>query len=366
MKRILAVTLVVAVQLPGVAVASDPYAGVRAHLVRAIQARLMSSEGGVWSYVVAGSQEDPRVAGTGHDQTAESTGLLLAYAATARDWTLFARARSFWARRLRAGNGLTYWKVDARDRPARNADGSFSSAPIDELRIAKALYRSGAAGTKETVAAEGRALLGAVRNGIVTDDVSWSPWAPSPGTSVAVQYLDIAAMRYLAALVPEWRSIANASLTVTMRAVPLGLPPRTLYNFRAYGCEASLCETTPGLWIALHLYDQSQRDLAYRVYSFYTTAIRRYGGLADAYTGSGRPSADQDLSSYALLARLALRLGNRAYAKLVIDKFILPKRIRAGANAGLFTMIPGDAPSFDNLQILLTLEEFGVHRVLAD
>lgn len=353
-----------------VAATGDPYASVRRALLTGIRSRLTAPDGGVYSYYRTGTQEAGSVAGAGHDKTSESVGLWLAYAARARDRTLFSATRAFYVRTIRASVDLAYWKVDAANRPARNADGSFSSAPIDELRLARALL-AGASALGDTVARAdarriARALPAAVARGVLSDDVSWGPWEPSPGEMVFPAYLDIRAMRLLVPDVASWSSVATQSLALLRRAAAFR-PPRTVYDPRSrrFSCDG-VCDTTPGLWIALHLLDVGERDAARAVYVSYRTRLRKDGGLADAYALSGRASSDEDLAAYALFARLALRLGDRTTASDVVRRRLLPERITSGALAGLFSYDRRDPPSFDNLQILLTLEEFAGRRATAD
>jgi hypothetical protein len=353
------------------ATAPPPRPGVG--LAAAINEKLLTPTGGVVSYFQDGRQENPDENGVGHERLSESSGLLLAHAVAVGDRDLFRLAADFYRAHLRSGVGLAYWKLDANDQPVRSRDeGSYSSAPNDELRIIRTLLAgvslTGDARYDTDARAAGKALLAGVREGILTDDVSWDPQPPTPGDRVEVDYLDVAGMRSLATAEPRWADVAGRALDVLRRAVQPDGPPRQFFDFQTgrYSCEAGRCPTIAGLYSGLRLENGGDRDAAQTVYRYYVDRLDRDGSLAGSYTTAGVSAERPDLAGYALLARLAARLGDGERARTIITRWVEPHRQASGPVAGLYSDDPNDASAFVNLELLATFDELEGHRPAAD
>jgi len=330
-------------------------------LLSAIRRTLLTPEGGVRSYYLDGTQEDPEMAGVGHERLSESTALLLSYAEQAGDADLFRLVHSYYVTHQRSETGLAYWKLDKNDAPV-SSDGSYSSAPIEEIRIAGALRgaatKFGRPSYGDDASLVARALVAAVRHGVLTDNVSWGQSPPEASSSVEIGYLDIRGMRTLSAAVKSWGAVADDSLKVLQGAVVDGAPPWQRYDLGTgqYSCP-DRCGTTPGLWSALNLLGAGDVSGARRVAAYYLGKMSHDGRLWNEYTPQGEGSHTEELSSYALLVRLLNGLGDRAAAETVMRDRIVPQRVQSGPLTGLFSYVEGDAPAFDNLEILLALED---------
>jgi hypothetical protein len=349
--------------------ASDPYG--TAALGRAFAEKLLSVEGGVFSFLQVGQQEDPNKAGTGHDRLLESAGAVLARAVAADDSSVFKLVAGHYRKRFRTQAGLSPWRLDSEDQPTRSADGSYSSAPIDELRIAGALLAGtsvfGEPSYADDAATVARSLTTAVRDGLLTSNVSWNPGPPAAGHRVALSYLDVPTMRLLARFESAWGPVADRAIPLLKDAITDSGLPEQIYNPATgqYECR-QVCETTPGLYSALHLAGAGERGAAIRILRFYLARIQAEGRLDDGYTPAGAGSGNEELAAYALLARLAERLDEAEQARTIVDGSILPHRIASGPAAGLFSYSSDDASAFDNLEILLTLGELEGRRPPAD
>lgn len=341
-----------------------------AELARAIAEKLQTPEGGVLSYVRDGQQEDPDENGVGHERLSESTGLVLAHAVAAKDTELFRLAADFYRRHLRADVQLAYWKLDAQNQPVRSRDGAFSSAPNDELRILRALRAGGAltgdSGYDADVRSAAGALLVAVRDGLLRDNVSWGSAPPSASDRVEVDYLDVAAMRMLATDEPRWAEAAERGLATMSGAVRRDGPPWQFYDPAdgRYSCPGP-CPTIAGLYTGLHLEEAGDRTAASEVYRFYSDQLNR-GSLAGTYSAQGVRGDPEDLAGYALMARLAFRLGEHDRAQAILQRWVEPHRQASGPVGGLYSYSPDDASAFDNLELLLTFHELEGKRPPAD
>jgi len=120
------------------------------------------------------------------------------------------------------------------------------------------------------------------------------------------------------------------------------------------------------VYSGLRLADAGDPAAATTIYRFYVDRLDRRGTLAGAYTTAGAPSGPQDLACYALLARLALRLGDGDRAREIVERWLAPHRQADGPLAGLYTEDPDDASAFVNLEALLTLDELESRRAPAD
>jgi len=342
-----------------------------AELSAAINEKLRTPAGGVISYLREGSQENPDENGVGHERLSESTGLLLAHALAVGDRDLFRLAAGYYRTSLRSAVRLAYWKLDANDRPVRSRDeGSYSSAPNDELRIIRALLAGASAmadSSSETDArTAGQALLAGIRRGVLTDDVSWDPQPPTPGDRAEVDYLDVAGMRSLGTAEPRWNDAAARAVDVLRGSVHSDGPPRQFYDFDTgrYWCEGG-CSTIAGAYTGLRLADGGDRAAANTVYQYYLGRLDRDGTLAGSYTTTGRPDGQPDLAGYALLARLGARLGDAGRAREIVSRWVAPHRQPSGPAAGLYSDVPDDASAFVNLELLLTFDELEGHAPLA-
>jgi hypothetical protein len=350
--------------------APDPPASAR--LAAAINEKLRTPSGGVFSYYRDGRQKNADQNGVGHELLSESTGLLLAHAVAVGDTSLFELAAGFYRHDLRSRVGLAYWKLDANGQPVRSRDeGPYSSAPNDELRIIRTLLAgaslTGESGYDADARLAGRALLAGVRRGLLTDDVSWDPHPPTPGDRVEVDYLDVATMRALGTAESGWRDVADHSLDLVRRAVRPDGPPWQFYDFQTgrYSCEGG-CSTIAGLYTGLRLESAGDRGAAETIYRYYTGRLDRDAPLVGSYTPSGHPSDEQDLTGYALLARLAARLGDVDRARGIVSRWVEPHRQPSGPVAGLYSEDPADASAFVNLELLVTFDELENHRPPAD
>lgn len=365
------VGLVVVASLSVSCTRADPLARAGADLDRAMRAHLLASDGGFASFVTEGTQGDPTEAGIGLERTAESTGMLMVYAIQVRDRDLYRNARSYYERTLRSPTHLAYWKVDAKGAAARNRDGSVSSAPIDELRIVRALDAGarvlGDARSGALLAEQAVALRAAIRGGYLAEDVSWGPHAPTANDSVLTAYLDIGAMRILAARDPIWSPVV-VTATGVARTASSARPPRTAFEpaTERASCDEGACDTIPAMWLALHLVDAGEVSSARGIALYYEDLLRRTGRLPASVRADGTPAEHENLASYALFARLHARLGDRARARDLLTRHVLPRRATSARLRGLFSFASGDAPGFDNLAIATTIAELRGARAAAD
>lgn len=335
-------------------------------LAASILTNLVTAEGGVLSYVRPDHQEEPSLSGTGHELTSESVGLALGAYLALGDKGAMSLVHSFWRSHFLSPAGLSSWKLTPDGRPAASEEGYLSAAPIDELRLARVLLAAGPLlpHSREDAEKISRSLLSALRGGLIPDDVSWREGqALEPGERISLSYLDIGAMKALLRLDARWEPVLAASLRILLRAARPGGPPWQVYDPEAekFSCQDP-CDTIHGLWIGLRLQEAGEEGAALRILSFYRTLLDRSGRLDDAYTPEGSGSGEEDLASYALLARLAWRLGEKAFARSVVEERILPFR----SSSGLYTQEPPDASSFQNLEVLLTLLELSGRRAPAD
>ncbi|NLH47613.1 MAG: hypothetical protein GX444_03310 [Myxococcales bacterium] len=287
----------------------------------------------------------------------ETIGLAMQYAVLADDRPFFDKQLQFARQKMLGPQGLFYWKV--------SYDGELvagTSAVIDDLRIVgaalqaaekwgDAAYRSFA----DDIA--GNIWQYEVVGGVLRDFLNWRDYGdPVVADTLQLSYIEIPTLRALAKRAPEWQPI----LEQTGRILLAGRMASGLfyenYNFaekRYMGDQQNMINQ---LYCALFAAELEQGDHPFA--EWLRNRFAADGVLYAQYDGSGQPlQFFESTSVYALAARYAFRIGDRALGESLLAKLLEFQNVNPiSPMYGGFS--DDEVYSFDNLEALLTLRRY--------
>jgi len=313
----------------------------------------------------------------GHDVMAQNHALLLRYAEIIGDHTLFETQRGLLQKYfLDERVNLFYWKLDAAMNPFLSSQwGTYSNTPINELIAIDALL-AGYDRWGEDVSLSLAGRIGAGlrdhvvdQDGRLRDHFAWPPQADTglAGNAVVLPYLHLPAMDRLAGYFPQWKATLAVNLDIALGAQTEAGLFHELYLPDAQTYSSGSGSLTGMAQLALFLAEYGQRAGEPRAVR---AAQRFFGVLKARYQAdnrlfarydpdSGQPLVSwENLSAYALIARLAVRLDEANFANLLVAEKLLPQQ-QLAPDAPVFGSIAWtdqDAFSFDTLHALIALE----------
>jgi len=331
--------------------------------------KMISSEGAVYSTLGRG-YGGSRDYGVNHEVTAESIGLLMSYAVDVGDKPLFDREVLFLEEKLLSPLGICYWKLGEDLSPYMDG-GYASSASIDDLRIVEALIDGYDQWGDERYIRLAHLMMDGIylyevdeATGILLDYYTWRDGRGDKAEALTLSYAVLPSLLKMGRLDERWVRVFNETLRVVLEGSgSQGLfHSRYIVGDRRYvdGPADAITELT----VALNLADVGEEGRAATVFRFFRDDYLERGFISDLYTPSGMGSqSDAGVGAYSLLARLALKMGDRSLALKVIYEKILavqdkdPCSSYYGAFMNQWPTDRLEANAYDNLQALLTLRE---------
>lgn len=335
-----------------------------------MEAKMVTGEGAVYSTFKRG-YGGSAVYGVNHEVTAESVGLLMLYAVEEENKALFDREMLFLEERLLSPLGICYWKLREDLSPFRDG-GYASSASIDDLRIVEALIEGyNLWGDERYISLAGTVMDGIFKYevdrsaNILVDYYTWRDSRGEKAETLTLAYARFSSLLKMGRLDSRWIKVFNETLRVVLEgsqdSTGLFYPKYKVGSRRYMGDPA---DTLEELTIAINLAEIGGEEEADTVYRFLKEDYLRRGFISDSYTLKGEGSTfDAGVGAYSLLARLALKLGDRNLALKIIYEEILavqemdPDNEYYGAFMNQWPTDRLDANAYDNLQALLTLNE---------
>lgn len=340
--------------------AKTDYAAEEEQISDFISRNLMSADGGIYSYYKRGEQENKEYFGRGHEILSESTGLLMQYAVMKGDKNLFEKEFRFMKEnQMEKERGVLYWKLDENLKPLDDS-GYYSNAPIDDFRVIKSLFAAKEKWGDERYADMALRLSEGQKreidkDGFITSHFQWGKEGESHGNSVITCFVDFGAMKEMGRHDDFWKKVSVANLPIVLNAqTPCGafwqeydLKTKT-YKNPPYinGSETILMAFSAG-----NLADFNRKREALRTLSFFEREYEK-GVISGAYEPeSCKGIGEEDIGTYASVAQLAIKLGDKEFARGIIDEKILPNKNDLGA----LSFEDGDASSFVNIQSVISL-----------
>jgi len=349
----------------GLAASSAPAPGIRnAERIcrKFIEKRLVTEDGGVftqseirgWWIFRRLDRKTLKASGV----LSESTGLLLKYAVLADDRDLFEQQFAFAKRYLTGQIGLFFWKVSHDGELTAN-----STASVDDLRIVGACIDAFERWKNEKHLEFALQVAENIRRHEVVDNhlrdfVNWRDWGNrTVADTIRLSYIDLETMRKIAKYQPAWKEVFKAGETLLAEGrMPSGLFLER-FNFSKGKYEGMRQNTINQVYCAL-FFSESEKNGG-KTLAFFKDQLEENGAIFaeyDALTGEATKFFEST-SVYALLARYALKTGDSAMARAMLE------RLLKFQNENTFSSLYGsfsddEIYSFDNLEALLTLRSF--------
>lgn len=329
--------------------------------------RKMMGEGGAIYSTYHTGYPDSEKFGVNHEVLSESIGLALLYAYYARNLTLFRALLDFVEKHLLSPHGTLYWKLNP-DLTPFGVGGHYSSALIDDLRVARALilgYRLWNDGRALNVSLRlSKGLANYNRGGDLVESISWSGENIYKSDKVFLSYLDLRALELLSEIDGGWRDILEASKVRILNGKRDGLFFHTFFDVKSgkYGDVFDVCDSLNQLLILDHLVDAGLKEEALPLFGFFKDRFEEFGEINGLYGPNGTAIGGVGIGTYSLFSCLALKLNERGLAKRVLESWVLSSQdLEEGSPlfGALVAKWPGDmldANSFDNLMGAISLE----------
>ncbi len=369
--------------------------------------RMRNSEGAVYtSFKDIDSSNSVYV--DGHHITSEHMGLLLLVSAAVNDRRIYDQTFTYINSRLVSRKtGLLFWAIDKKTGkpyldPA-SAEPKYYNSPLDDFRVVKGLITGYECWQDQRhldlAVSIGRALLEksvsserqfpAYPTGLVTNGYGWSEDTGAGETQAAlvpINYADLWTMRWLADRDRRWSVIMENSIRLMLsgQIAANGQFYNSYFPDDHYSGDweyqksevgedhiaATKIKTIQSLWTAIHLVRVGEREPAKRALAFYIRKFRENGRVSEYYDISGSEPAEKyfkevtqmagEARIYALLARLAYYLGDRAFGDEIIATKVLTDQVHEPESPvlgyiGRSTSDAGDGDAWNVLEALLAL-----------
>jgi endo-1,4-beta-D-glucanase Y len=285
--------------------------------------KAMSPKNGIWSNLHDEGDSDPS-AGIDHDIISESMGLWIYYAALARDREFFDTAATFIKEHLQTPNGLLYWRLF----DDLSVDDS-SNASIDDLRVIKGLMIGADCWADD----QARELAISIADGMKGCNIvegklsqagSWDNNNCYVDEDVIFSYADIGAMKLLVHEDPTWQEVIDSTIAIMISdnaSFASGLHQfgydTDTESYINYPNGSSTVNMINEVWTAIALAEAGKIAPAQVTLDFLISKYNSNGKINGRYSSAGTvlEGASQDIAVYALTARLALLLNEKAFAK---------------------------------------------------
>lgn len=310
-----------------------------------------------------------------HEVSSESTGLMMWYSLLRGDKEVFDVQYNVVANHLLESRyNILYWKLNKDMMPyVSSIWGSYSAAPDADLRIIRVLFSAYDLWGDQKYRDLALQLGNGIKNTVASDKTlrywfSWTNGWTGRAEEVFIAYLDWVAMNRLADYDEEWQSIPETNLAITLGSqTSEGLFYQVYAPGRGYtGVNGTVSELIHMSWIAYRLLDAGEKEASQRFLSFTKREYEKYGKIFGMYElETGKNVVDWDnIAAYAIISRLANNIGDRNFAIRLLRQKVLPQLISDTSSPlhGSFAYKDGDANSFNNLEILITLRLILNHK----
>ena len=281
-------------------------------------------------------------------QLAETQGLMMEYALTKGDQTLFDQAFAFVQSEL-TYDGLCAWKRE---------DGTVQpvNATLDDLRIVNALLLAQArwGGYAQEIALRERALWDAVvQEDVLLDFIEFDQNARAQETTLC--YLDIQALDNLARYQGRWQAVRDKAAALLENGLISGQFP--LYYPRY---DASL-DTYPSATLQMNeamvsvLHAVRAGVIQQRTLN-YLESMLEDGAIYASYWVTGEPEPGYEYEStatYALLVQIGVASGRDTITRLALTRMEAHRKFDEPLIGGYGMMTDSVHHTFDDLQALL-------------
>jgi len=337
--------------------------------------KMMNSQGGIFStyrsnYPISYSY------GTNHEVLAESVRLLLYYAYLVNNRTLFNIEYNLAKNYLIGPYDVFYWKLSANMSPFKGQYGQYGSASIDDLKMAEAMLLGYEAWKDPDYLKFAERISEGIRlHEVHPSDqilVEWFNWDSKANTEsshyLKLSYADSSAIKKITQYSPVWAPVLNN----TMRIVAGGIVPSTGLAYDYYDIPNTrylnldqYVDSIYEIWTGMNLWSAGLTNSSTRLYTFFKTHYMKDGVVHTSYNPMDGTSSKYEAGpgTYALLIRLALRVGDLDFAKSLFEQKLLTfQEVDPGSElfAAFTTEWPGsikEANSFDNLTSIVAIRE---------
>lgn len=309
-----------------------------------LQQNLLDSSGGIYANLDTGYANNPD-AGVNHQMLSEYTGIAMEYAVLAGRKTFFSTEHTFANRSLRNTLwNLYHWRI------LEDGTRAPSNATIDDLRIIDGYLQADATWGRPTYRKIARTMGNslkrkALRNGVLTNAVSWDADGYYKDTIAWVSYFDLPAMKRLAVYDTAWNTIIDTHVSL-IRSASYG---NGLYHEQydipsKQFIEHDTLNSIHQLFIANHLAEAGYTTEAQQTLDFYEQKYSVTGRIADQYTPTGESDSPyEDIAVYALASELSGFLGDTTFRDEMLQKIRqLQVKDPTSASYGSFQWGEGD------------------------
>ena len=353
----------------------DEYDLIEKMVYTFIQKKMTNPEGGVFS-TYRSNYPESYYYGVNHEILAESARILSYYACLVENRTLFNVQYELAKNYLIGPYDVLYWKLSANMSPFKGQYGAYGSASIDDLKMAEAMLLG------YEIWGDPAYLKFAERisNGIRLHEVhpseqvlvEWFNWDFHGNTEssyyLKLSYADFSAIKKIAQYFPIWKPIMNR----TMEVVAKGIIPSTglAYDYydvleKKYLNLDHYVDSIYEIWTGTNLWSAGFNDSGVRLYTFFKTHYTKDGVLYTSYNpmDGGHSAYEAGAGTYALLVRLALRVGDLEFGRTLLEQKLMTfQEVDPGNELyPAFTAEwPGnveEANSFDNLMSVVAIQE---------
>ena len=298
----------------------------------------------------------------------ESIWMVMEYALKTNNRTLFDKEFEFLkGKQLDSTHNLAYAELDAELEPVKSG-GYYHSATGADLRIVRALYDAHDkwGGSEYSVIAKkmGDSILAhEVFGQVLVREALWSGSSINPSTLLHTEDPDWYIMQKLGNEKQEWKGIMERTRSHVLGCREDGFfwP---IYDAAALGCKyergMGVTRTTVFLTAAISFVDIQALEPGVITFTKMNNEYSRYGILSNAYKieYNGIPNEEEDPGTYAVMGRLAAKMGRCDVAASMRDEVLAYFVGNAGSPLYGSISYNGTAIAYDNLQALLFFEEY--------
>lgn len=285
----------------------------------------------------------------------ETVGLAMQYAVMIGDRELFDQQLAFARKKLLGQFGLFYWKI--------SHDGDLvagTSASVDDLRIVGAALAAAKRWSVKEYALFAEDIAANIRQHETVDDalrdfLNWRDYGqPTVAETLRLSYADTASLKALVATDVSWQSVLSRTGDILLSGRSEAGLFYERYDFTTGRYEGQRQNMINQLYCALFA-----AELESQGHPFGEWMKRRFAEDGVLYAEYDSLSGEatkffESTSVYALAARYAYRIGDRALGARLIDKLLKFQ------NLNPFSPMYGgfcddEVYSFDNLEALISL-----------
>lgn len=298
----------------------------------------------------------------------ESVWMVMEYALKTNNRTLFDKEFEFLkGKQLDSTHNLAYAELDAGLEPVKSG-GYYHSATGADLRIVRALYGAhdkwgGSDYAPVAKKMRDSILANEVFGQVMVREAFWSGGSITPSTLLRTDDPDWHIIQKFGEEKQEWKGVMERTRSHVLGCRESGMfwP---IYDAAALGCKyepgAGVAQTRVFLTAAISFVDIQAMEPGVVTMNKMNNEYSRYGILSNAYAipFNGVPNGEEDPGTYAVMGRLAAKMGSCTIAANMRDEVL--RYFVGDADSPLYGSISynGTAMAYDNLQALLFFEEY--------